>query len=397
MPARFARRSDGSAEQACRVGLGGHDDERGSRAARPITSPGGQRTADHRSERAARAAELTSTAERSDAIAPGRSGTRGLVPVIAAGILWGTIGPAVEQLHRHGGLRSLDISFWRFVIASLAMTAFALSAGRSRWPAGEAAGRRRGRPAARSIGVGLLCGASSAVSQLCYFAALGELGIGPATLVALGLGPLLVALGEATFLGRRPSRRLLAVVAASVAGMVLLVGGAGTTAPHGGNVLAGVLLASGAAATYAAVVLVASGASRALGAGGLNLLVFLGGALSLAPVVAVSGLAVPSDAGAIALTAYLGLFASALAYGLYFLAARTLKSTVISVFALLEPLTASVLAWIVFGQELSALGIAGGALLLGGVLVLSRQDDLVAEAAPIGAAIPETTDSAHDA
>jgi drug/metabolite transporter, DME family len=179
--------------------------------------------------------------------------------------------------------------------------------------------------------------------------------------------------------------------------MLLLVGGAGTTAPEGGNLLAGVVLASGAAATYAAVVLVASSASRALGAGGLNLLVFFGGALSLAPVVAISGLAVPADAEALVLTVYLGLFASALAYGLYFLAARTLKSTVISVFALLEPLTASVLAWILFGQELSVLGIAGGALLLGGVAVLSRQDDLVAEAAPIGAAIPETTDSARRA
>lgn len=309
----------------------------------------------------------------------------------------GTIGPAVEQLHRHGGLNSVDISFWRFVIASLAMVTFALAIAGSGWRVGEAADRRRARFSGRSVVVGLLCGASSAVSQLCYFAALGELGIGPATLVALGLGPLLVALGEATLLGRRPSRQLLGVLAASVAGMVLLVAGAATTAPHGGNVLAGVVLASGTAATYAAVVLAAGSASRALGAGGLNLLVFLGGALSLAPVVAVSGLAVPSDAQAIALTAYLGLFASALAYGLYFLAAHTLKSTVISVFALLEPLTASVLAWIVFGQTLSALGIAGGALLLGGVVVLSRQDDLVAEAAPIGAAIPETTDSARKA
>jgi hypothetical protein len=49
--------------------------------------------------------------------------------MIAAGVLWGTIGPAVEQLHRHGGLTSVDISFWRFVIASLAMATFALAIG----------------------------------------------------------------------------------------------------------------------------------------------------------------------------------------------------------------------------------------------------------------------------
>lgn len=317
--------------------------------------------------------------------------------MIAAGLLWGTIGPAVEQLKRHGGLGSVDISFWRAVIASTAMAGFAVStarnAGRSRGLVREAANPR----SARNVAVGLLCGASSAASQLCYFAALGQLGIGPATLVALGLGPLLVAIGEATFLGRRPSRRLLAVIGASIAGMGLLVAGAGSTTPHGGNVLVGIVLASGSAATYAAVVLASSTASHALGAAGLNLLVFLGIALSLAPAVIVSGLAVPSGAEAIAVTVYLGLIASALAYGLYFFAARTLKSTVISVLALLEPLTASVLAWIIFGQALSALGIAGGVLLLGGVVVLSAHDDLVAEAAPIGAAIPELTDSTEKA
>ena len=148
------------------------------------------------------------------------------------------------------------------------------------------------------------------------------------------------------------------------------------------------MLASGCAATYAAVVLASGSASHALGAAGLNLLVFVGIALSLAPVVAIAGLAVPTDAETVAYTAYLGLVASALAYGLYFLAARTLRSTVISVVALLEPLTAAILAWIAFGQTLSALGIAGGALMLGAVVALSGLDDLVAESA-IGVAVPE--------
>jgi DME family drug/metabolite transporter len=314
--------------------------------------------------------------------------------MIATGVLWGTIGPSVEQLKRHGGLANVDIAFWRAVVASLAVTAFAITAARRRRNRHDAiaAGERRTRPSRRNIGVGLLCGTSTVASQICYFAALGQIGIGPATLVALGLGPLLVAIGEATFLGRRPSPRLLGVVAVSVIGTVLLVGGAHSTAPDGGNVLLGLLLAAGSAATYATVVLTSGAASRALGAAGLNLLVFVGSALSLTPVIVISGLSVPDDAQAIAVTVYLGLIASALAYGLYFLAARTLKSTVISVLALLEPLTAAILAWVIFGQSLSAIAIAGGALLLGGVIALSGQDDLVAEAAPIGAAIPETAD-----
>jgi DME family drug/metabolite transporter len=300
--------------------------------------------------------------------------------MVAAGILWGTLGPGVEQLQRWGALTFVHISFWRAVIAGVALAGFAL-----------AVTRRARRPSPAHVVIGLLCGASTAASQLCYFAALGELGIAPATLIALGLGPLLIAVAEATFLGRRPSRRLLAVIAASLTGMVLLVAGAGTSAPEDGNRLLGVVLASGSAATYAAVVLASGRASHALGPVRLNLLVFVGVALSLAPVVAIAGLETPSGADEVALTIYLGLFASALAYGLYFLAARALRSTVISVLALLEPLTAALLAWAVFGQVLGALGLLGGALLLGGVVALAGEDDLVAESA-IAAAIPETAD-----
>jgi drug/metabolite transporter, DME family len=231
-------------------------------------------------------------------------------------------------------------------------------------------------PRRRAVLVGLLCGASTAASQLCYFAALGELGIAPATLVALGLGPLLVAVGEAALHGRRPTRRLVGVIAMSLLGMSLLVGGAGTTAPRDGHIALGVLLAAGSAATYAAVVLASGAASHALGATRLNLVVVVGVAASLLPVVAVTGLQAPGDAQAAGLVLYLGLVASALAYGLYFHAARTLRSTVISVLALLEPLTASVLAWIAFDQALGAVSILGGALLLGAIVVLSttRQD-----------------------
>jgi drug/metabolite transporter, DME family len=302
--------------------------------------------------------------------------------MVAAGILWGTIGPSVEQVQRGSDLTFVDVSFWRAIIASAALGVFALVVTRDRLP----------RLTRRNLGLGLLCGASTAVSQLCFFAALGEMGIGPATLVSLGLGPLLVALGEAVFLGRRPGRRLLVVVAVSVVGMVLLVSGAGSTAPEDGDVLLGLALSCGCATTYAAVVLLSGSASNALGVVGINLLVFVGIAVSLGPVVAIVGLDAPADGETLAWTLYLGLVASALAYGLYFLAARSLGSTVISIIALLEPLTAAILAWIAFDQALSALGIAGGALMLGAVVALSGVDDLAAGAA-VGTAVPETREA----
>ena len=58
------------------------------------------------------------------------------------------------------------------------------------------------------------------------------------------------------------------------------------------------------------------------------------------------------------------------AYPLYFRGLRTARASLAALLALLEPLTGTVLAWLVLGDGLSATGIAG-ALILGAALVLA--------------------------
>jgi len=71
---------------------------------------------------------------------------------------------------------------------------------------------------------------------------------------------------------------------------------------------------------------------------------------------------------------YLGAVPTALGYGLFVAGMKTTQATIAGIITLLEPVTAAVLAAILFGERLTALGIFGAVLLLGAILVLARGD-----------------------
>ena len=60
---------------------------------------------------------------------------------------------------------------------------------------------------------------------------------------------------------------------------------------------------------------------------------------------------------------HLGLIVSGVAYGLYFSAARVLRSTHLTILTLLEPLLATLIAIAFFGEALT-LGVLAGAVLM---------------------------------
>lgn len=64
---------------------------------------------------------------------------------------------------------------------------------------------------------------------------------------------------------------------------------------------------------------------------------------------------------------------TALGYILFMVGMRTTAATVASLVTLVEPLTAVVLAWLLFGEHLGPLALVGAALLLGAVLLLARE------------------------
>ena len=70
---------------------------------------------------------------------------------------------------------------------------------------------------------------------------------------------------------------------------------------------------------------------------------------------------------------YLGVGPTAVGYVLFTRGMRTTAATVASVVTMVEPLTAAVLAWLLFDEQLGPLALVGAGLLLGAVLLLTRE------------------------
>ncbi len=223
---------------------------------------------------------------------------------------------------------------------------------------------RRPTPLTRGTAVRLvLVGAGLAAYQLAYFAAVATAGVSIATLVALGLAPLLIAVGAALLGHGRPDRATVVALVVALTGLVLLVG-ISAGADTGTTVVLGALMAVGSALGYAVVTLAGAGVPAGIP---VTLAGFAGGALLLTPVALIVGLRFTTEPVALAVLLYLGLVPSALAYALFFTGLRTVPGAVASIVTLLEPLTATALATAFLGERLEPGALAGGLLVLAAV------------------------------
>ena len=97
---------------------------------------------------------------------------------------------------------------------------------------------------------------------------------------------------------------------------------------------------------------------------------FAVGAVLLAPLAVTQDLTIPTGTGEIALLLYLALVPTALAYALFFAGLAVVKATTASVVALVEPVTATLVAVAVLDEVLTPTTAAGSALLLSAVVAL---------------------------
>lgn len=317
---------------------------------------------------------------------------RGLAAIATAAALWGTSGATGQLLADRSDLSPVAVGFLRCALAAVLLAGLHAVAsparGRSRPPAREHAthpaaagsgGTRRPRGSWRGVVSGadlgrvLAVGAGLALYQSCYFAAVARAGVSVATLVTLGLAPVLVALTSVLLGHERPERGVLAALLTALCGLALLVGLGGGAASGGDAAAAGSLLAAGSAAGYAGVTLVSRSLAGRVEAGDLTLAGFAIAAVLLAPIALAGGLALPSAASAWGLLLYLGAVPTALAYRLFFAGLRSTSPTVASILTLVEPLTASLLAALAFRERLGVGGLLGGGLLLAAVVVLATR------------------------
>lgn len=302
-------------------------------------------------------------------VAPTARGTRPTGPllVVAAAVCWGTGGLAGSVLGEVSGLSPIAVGTYRLAVAAVVLLLLAV-AGRD---ARRLLGTLRRLSRARSDGLRVLgVGTGLAVFQVCYFLAVRAIGVSVATLLTLGLAPVLVTLGGAVLLGERVGVRLRVALPVALLGLVLLVGTADGSAGTGATG-AGVAFACVSATGYAAVTLLGRSLAGRVPSAHVTTLGFVVGSLVALPVGLAVGMAAGPTVGTVALVVYLGVVPTALAYALFFAGLRGTASGTASVLTLAEPLTATVLAVLLLGERLGVVQAGGAVLLCLAVVVLS--------------------------
>jgi DME family drug/metabolite transporter len=215
----------------------------------------------------------------------------------------------------------------------------------------------------------ITAGVGLAAYQGLYFLAVRLGGVSIATVVSLGIAPVLLSAWETLRTRQRPSTATLAASAAAIIGL-LLIGGA--TMEPGASTAAGLglLAAIGSGVVYAASTAISRHTMQGVEPLTLTTLSCTIGAISILPLAAVEGLTFTPEAGPIALLVYAGAITTALAYALFYTGLRRISGSVAVVVTLLEPLTAALLAVLLINEPLGLTTMIGGLLLLGAVSAL---------------------------
>lgn len=282
-----------------------------------------------------------------------------------AGILWGTGGLAGDLLQSSGDLHPVPVATYRLLVGGLVATIVVGWLGRLRY--------LRGRLALRRL---VVTGALLAEFQAAYQVAVERISVSLATLVTIGCVPVFVAGVTAWRERRLPSSRTLVAIAVSVVGLVLL-SGSPVAGAGGWRTAVGLTMSLLAGAGFAALTLVT--ANPLPGQGAILSVGLLVGGLLLTPMAAGCGMGAPVTGEVVALTVYLGVVPTAVAYGAYFLGLRHATATAGALSTMLEPLTATLLAVVFHGERLTAGGVVGAALIAGALALPS--DNPVRESA----------------
>lgn len=276
----------------------------------------------------------------------------GLVAVALAAMLWGTTGTLQAVLPP--GADPLAVGALRVAVGAAALLAVA---------------RLRPETVTRALPWPLVIFAGIAIGgyNLVFFWALTEIGVGIGTAIALGSAPLWATAYDMLIRKEPPTRVRLAGQAIAIAGLSMLM--ASSSGAVGS--LFGIALAASAGACYVAYSLATSASQLGQAPLRLAAATFSVAAIVTAPVLFWSPLEWLAEPRSWAAILALGVIATAVSYALYTWGLGRVRASTAVTLALLEPVTAWVLATVVVGEPLSALKAAGAALILAGLLVIT--------------------------
>lgn len=292
---------------------------------------------------------------------------KGAVLIAVAAALWATTSIAAKTLFNSTSVSPLTLGLVRL---SIAFPCFFILMMRERR---QLPVERRLKLTPKVLLALVALGIFQAAYQGTYLVAVDLTGAGIATLIALCVAPVLVALMAAPLLGEKPSLTTVLALLAAIGGTVLLVlGDIDTT----GTVrIAGIAVALLAALVYAGFTLTSRHAAGGAPVFATAFVCFFTGALTLLPIVSLSGgLAALTELDVLgwSLVVYIGLVPTCLGYLCFFSGMKHTPATTSSIIVTLEPLFVAVLAWLFLGEILGPMGIAGAVILTAAVVVASR-------------------------
>jgi DME family drug/metabolite transporter len=282
----------------------------------------------------------------------------GMVFVGMAAVLWGSIGVVVAILFGRIVVDPLMLGALRLLIVVPFVWA---------WHR-VSSGQWRIRATTTQHGAMLIGGVAFAVYQVAYFAAIPYIGVAMAVMLNICSAPIFTAMIARVWLGERlGSVQMLAIVLA-IGGATLLVANPADIPTWS---WLGVGYALGAGLCYSVVAVTTRMVAPAFGVATPLASMFGVAAVVLVMVAIVTGSTWPTDAviwwGAV----YLALVPTLLSYLLYVRGLQSITATTAATLSLCEPLTSTLLAVVVLGEQLRLIAWGGAGLLFGSLVLFS--------------------------
>ena len=280
---------------------------------------------------------------------------RGFIYVLAAASMWGTIGVFSREILNEG-ITPLEIAFWRAAMAGVMFLA-------------HATGTRKiqVRPAdlPALMGFGFVC---VTVFYGAYQIAVRDVGIALAS-VLLYTAPAWVALLSLRLLGETMTRTKLVCVGVTILGVACISLGSGLQR-DGASQLSWPGLMAGLLAgfTYALYYVFGKRLLSRYSTPTIFAYALPMGAAMLAPLVDFA----PKTTHAWTMLVAMAVISSYGAFTAHYAGLKRLEATRASVIATFEPVVAALLAYVCFGEALSAPGLFGGAIIIAAAVAVVR-------------------------
>ena len=281
-----------------------------------------------------------------------------MIYILLAATLWGTTG--TSQALAPAAATPSVVGLLRLAVGGLILLAIAVIGG---------AFKAHPRLPIRNTLLAAIC---IAAYQVLFFGGVARTGVAIGTIVGIGSCPIMGGILGYFFRHERPGWAWLIAT-------LLAVCGAGLLASSGGEIqvdLLGLILATGAGASYAAFTLFSKELFEVLDPKSGMAIVFCLGTILLIPLLILYGMRwddfvwVLQPRGAL-VVAHLGLITVGIAYTLFGKGLQSVPVSTTTTLTLAEPLTAGILGITLLGEKLTPLAAAGIILIFSGIAVLS--------------------------